>query len=242
VRPHAVKAAHELPSAEPIHTHEGDAMTPLRLYTNPMSRGRIARWMLEESGLPYEAVILDYGTTMKASDYLAINPMGKVPTLVHGDAVITECAAVCAYVAELVPDKKLAPPIGSAARAAYLRWLFFAAGPVEAAVTAKAFGLLVPAEKSDSAGYGTFDAVMRTLEHAVSKASPWLCGEDFTAADVYVGSQLSWGLQFGSIERRPAFEPYVARLREREAAKRAAAIDDALIAKAKAAAASEPED
>jgi glutathione S-transferase len=119
-------------------------MATLRLYTNPMSRGRIARWMLEESGRPYEAVILDYGTTMEASDYLAINPMGKVPALVHGDAVVTEAAAICAYVADLVPEKKLAPPVGTPERATYLRWLFYGAGPVETAVSAKAMGLLAP--------------------------------------------------------------------------------------------------
>ena len=206
-------------------------MATLRLYTNPMSRGRIARWMMEESGLAYDAVILDFGTTMKGAEYLAINPMGKVPALVHGDAVVTEAAAICAYVADLVPEKKLAPPIGTAERAAYLRWMFYAAGPVEAVVSAKAMGLLAPIEKSGMVGYGNFDDVMRTLELAVSRASPWICGETFTAADVYFGSQLSWGLQFGTIDKRPVFEPYVARLREREAAKRAAAIDDALIPK-----------
>lgn len=206
-------------------------MPTLRLYTHPMSRGRIARWMLEESGLPYEAQIVEFGPAMRDAAYTAINPMGKVPALVHGDAVVTETAAICAYVADLVPERRLAPPAGTPARASYWRWLFFAAGPLEAALTAKALGLLAPPDKRSVAGYGSFDDVMNTLEHAVNQAAPWLCGDTFSAADVYLGSQLSWGLAFGTIDRRPAFEPYVARLREREAARRAAAIDDALVKK-----------
>jgi glutathione S-transferase len=206
-------------------------MQTLRLYTHPMSRGRIARWMLEESGLPYEAQIVEFGPAMRDAAYTAINPMGKVPALVHGDAVVTETAAICAYVADLVPERRLAPPAGTPARARYWRWLFFAAGPLEAAVTAKALGLLAPADKRSMAGYGSFDDVMNTLEVAVNQATPWLCGDTFSAADVVLGSQLSWGLAFGTIEKRPAFEPYVARLREREAARRAAALDDALLKK-----------
>jgi glutathione S-transferase len=205
-------------------------MADLTLYTNPMSRGRIARWMMEEVGEPYETVLLDYGTSMKARDFLALNPMGKVPTLKHGDVVVTEGAAICAYLADAFPHRDLAPSPGDPRRAPYYRWLFFAAGPVEAAVTGKALGLLAPPEKSPMVGYGTFEDVMNGLESAVAQG-PYICGHQFTAADVYVGSQIGWGLQFGTIEKRPAFETYSARLREREAARRASQLDDADMAK-----------
>ena len=202
----------------------------LTLYTNPMSRGRIARWMLEEVGCSYDTVLLDYGTTMKGADYLAVNPMGKVPAIKHGDTVVTEAAAICAYLADAFPDAGLAPPPGNAKRGPYYRWLFFGAGPVEAAVTAKSLGLLAPAERAANAGYGTFDDVLNALETAASSASPYLCGEQFTAADVYLGAQIGWGMMFGTIEKRPAFEDYYARIAERPAAKRAADLDDALMA------------
>ena len=200
-------------------------------YTNPMSRGRIVRWMLEEVGRPYRTVALDYATTMKAPDYLTINPMGKVPAITHRGVVVTECAAICAYLADAFPDACLAPAIGDPMRGPYYRWMFFAAGPVEAAVTAKALGLLAPAEKSAMAGYGSFDQVVDGLESALTKA-PWLLGEQFTAADVYVGSQIAWGLMFKSLPARPAFQAYADRLNARPAAVRARAIDDALIAQA----------
>jgi glutathione S-transferase len=202
----------------------------LTFYTNPMSRGRIARWMLEEIGEPYETVVLDYATTMKGPDYLAINPMGKVPAIRHGDTVVTEGAAICAYLADMFPDRGLAPPPESKLRGPYYRWLFFAAGPLEAAVTAKALGLLAPADKSAMAGYGTFEDTIGALETAV-KPGPYICGDQFTAADLYVGSHIGWGMQFGTIEKRPAFENYVARIQARPAAARAAEIDDALMPK-----------
>jgi glutathione S-transferase len=201
-------------------------MAELILYTNPMSRGRIARWMLEEVGQPYETVLLDYGTTMKAPDYLAINPMGKVPAIRHGDVVVTEAAAICAYLADAFPGAGLAPPNGDPARGSYYRWLFFGAGPLETVVTAKALGLLAAPEKSAMVGYGSYGDVMDALERAVTPGS-YICGERFTAADLYVGAQIGWGLQFGTIEKRPAFEAYAARLQARPAAKRASDLDDA---------------
>jgi len=201
------------------------------LYTNPMSRGRIARWMLEEVGQPYETVVLDYGTTMKGPDFLALNPMGKVPTLTHGGVAISECAAICAYLADAFPQAGLAPALDDPMRGPYLRWMFFAAGPVEAAVTAKSLGLLAPADKAGMVGYGTFDTVIDTLETAVTEG-PFILGEHFSAADVYVGSQIAWGLQFKSIPDRPAFAAYAARITAREAAVRARALDDALISAA----------
>lgn len=200
---------------------------PVLLYTNPMSRGQIARWMLEEVGAPYEAVILDYAGGMKTADYRAINPMGKVPAIVHGGKVVTECAAICAYLADAFPAAGLAPATDD--RADYYRWLFFAAGPVEAAVTNKAMGFVLPEGRERSAGYGSLDDTLDTLETAVTGRS-WICGGTFTAADVYVGAQIDWGLSFGTIPSRPAFEAYAARLRERPAYKRQKEIDNALIA------------
>jgi glutathione S-transferase len=202
----------------------------LTFYTNPMSRGRIARWMLEEVGQPYETVLLDYGTTMKSDEYLAINPMGKVPAIRHGDTVVTEGAAICAYLADAFPEAGLAPPPGDRERGPYYRWMFFAAGPVESAVTGKSLGLLAPADKKMMAGYGSFEETIDALEQAVS-GGPYICGDRFTAADVYVGSQIGWGMMFGSIEKRPAFEDYFGRLGRRPAAIRAREIDDALMPK-----------
>lgn len=202
----------------------------ITFYTNPMSRGRIVRWMLEEVGEPYETVLLDYGTTMKSADYLAVNPMGKVPAIAHGDTVVTEAAAICAYLADAFPDKGLAPDPGSRLRGPYYRWLFFAAGPVEAAVTGKSLGLLAPADKKAMAGYGSFEETMDALEQAVSHG-PYLCGDRFTAADLYVGSQLGWGMMFGIIGHRSAFADYVGHLQSRPAARRATEIDDAAMPK-----------
>jgi glutathione S-transferase len=201
----------------------------LVFYTNPMSRGRIVRWMLEEVGAPYRTEILEYGTTLKAPAYLAINPMGKVPAITHNGVVVTEGAAICAYLADAFPRADLAPPLGDPARAPYYRWLFFAAGPVEAAVTNKSLGFEVPPGREMMAGYGSFSQVIDALEGAVSR-SDYVAGDKFTAADVYFGSQIGWGMQFNSMEKRPAFERYWARISERPAAVRAREIDDALIA------------
>lgn len=196
----------------------------LVFYTNPMSRGRIARWMLEEVGAPYRTELLDYGTAMKAPGFLAINPMGKVPTIRHGETIVTECAAILTYLADAFPDAGLAPPLD--ARGAYYRWLFFAAGSLEAAVVNRSLGFEVPAEKEAMAGYGNFSNVMNALEQAVA-GDGYIAGDRFTAADVYVGSHINWGLQFKSIENRPGFEAYWARVSDRDAYRRAAALDDA---------------
>jgi glutathione S-transferase len=203
----------------------------LTFYTNPMSRGRIARWMLEEIGQPYETIVLDYGTTMKAPEYLAINPMGKVPAIKHGDTVITEGAAICTYLADAFPQAGLAPAFGSKERGAYYRWLFYGAGPVEAMASNTALGVNVPEEKRGTVGYGSREQVIDVLEKAVT-GREFLLGDRFSAADVYTGSQIGWGLQFGTIDKRPAFEAYVARISGRPAAIRAREIDDALIAAA----------
>jgi glutathione S-transferase len=203
---------------------EGIMSNHLVFYTNPMSRGRIVRWMLEETGAPYDTEILDYGTTMKAAEYLAINPMGKVPAIRHGDTVVTECAAICAYLADAFPQARLAPPLEQ--RGAYYRWLFFAAGPLEAAVFNTALGFEVPEDQEAMAGYGNLSRVLDALEGAVS-GEGYIAGSDFSAADVYVGAQIGWGLEFGTIEARPAFKAYAEKLEGREARRRAAELDDA---------------
>lgn len=206
----------------------------LVFYMNPNSRARIVRWMLEEVGQPYRAEQLDYRNSMKSPEYLAINPMGKVPAIQHRGVVVTECAAICAYLADAFPEKGPAPAVSDPLRGTYYRWMFFAAGPVEACVTDKALGVSVPADKEAMVGYGKLDNVVTTLEHALSKGD-YLLGDRFSAADVYVGSQVGWSMLFGSLPKKPVFERYWERLTARPAAMRAKEIDDALVAKQKAA-------
>lgn len=202
----------------------------ITLFTHPWSRGRTARWMLHECGADYEVKVLDYGTTMKGADYTVLNPMGKVPSIRHGEVVVTETAAICAYLAEQFPEQRLAPPADSTERGTYYRWLFFAAGPLEAAVTAKALGLLAPEDKRAQAGYGTYGDVMTTVEfaarHALARGG-FLCGH-FTAVDLYLAAQLNWGMQFDMIEKRPVFEQYTQPIVNRPACLAAAALDDPL--------------
>ena len=198
----------------------------LVFYTHPTSRGRIVRWMLEEVGRPYRAEVLEFGPAMRSPEYLAVNPMGKVPAIRHGGTVVTEAAAICAYLADVFPEAELAPPPNE--RAAYYRWMFFAAGPVEAALSNKALGFEVPAERRGMIGYGSVEAVMDALEFAVTR-SDYVAGDRFTAADVYIGSQIGFGLRFGSMEKRPAFERYWERIGTRAAAIRANEMDDALL-------------
>ena len=203
-------------------------MSDLVLYTNPMSRGRIARWMLEETGRSYDTRILGYGEEMKSAEYLAINPLGKVPAITHGDKVITEAAAICAYLADAFPEAGLAPVLTD--RADYYRWLFFVSGPLEACLVGRALGFEVPEEKSRMAGYGRYGDMLGALEGALASRE-YIAGNTFTAADVYVGAQVSWGLQFGTIEPRPVFTAYAERLASRPAFKRANELDDAVMPK-----------
>jgi glutathione S-transferase len=202
----------------------------LIFYTNPQSRGRVVRWMLEEVAQPYRTEVLHYGTTMKAPEYLAINPMGKVPALRHGDTVITETAAICAYLADAFPEAQLAPLINNRLRGPYYRWLFFAAGPLEAATSNKALGFVVPAERQPMIGYGSYARVLDTLERVLSDCGDYLLGGTFSAADVYLGSHLGLGMQFGTVEKRPVFERYWARLSARPAKQKADSLDHALVA------------
>jgi len=202
----------------------------LVFYTNPMSRGRMVRWMLEEVGKPYRTEIVEYGPQMKSAPYTDINPMGKVPALTHGGTVITECGAIIAYLADAFPEAGLAPMPGSKERGSYLRWMFYAAGPLEAATTNKALAMTPPEERRGMLGYGSLDDVLNTLEKAVT-ASEYLAGDKFTAADVYAGSQIGWTMQFGILEKRPAFVSYFGRIKDRPAAIKAREIDDALLPK-----------
>ena len=203
-------------------------MSELHLYTNAQSRGRIAHWMMEELGLPYETHWLDYDTTMKAPEYLAINPMGKVPALRHGNAVVTEAAAICAYLADAFPEKALRPAPGTPESAAYHRWLYFAAGPLEQAVVSRTLGWTVPDGRSRMVGFGSYEDTLHALDVLLS-ASPYACGEHFTAADVYLGSSVGWGVMFGTIETRPSFVAYAERVQARPAAQRALALNEARI-------------
>ncbi|MBA3525390.1 MAG: glutathione S-transferase family protein [Pseudomonadota bacterium] len=203
----------------------------LTFYTNPMSRGQTVRWMLEEIGEPYETEILDYGTTMKAEPYLSVNPMGKVPAIVHDGKVVTEVAAICCYLADAFPEAGLAPDPRD--RADYYRWIFFTAGPVEAAFTAKSMGWEVPADKQAMAGFGNYEVAIDTLEKAVT-GKQFIAGDRFTAADLFVGAMVGFMLRFNLLEPRPAFTDYAARMTDREAYRRAQEIDGKLIAEAQA--------
>ena len=201
-------------------------MVDLIFYTNPQSRGRIIRWMLEEVGAPYEAEIISY-EEMKGDRYLAVNPMGKVPAVKHRGRVVTECAAICAYLADVFPHAKLGP--NEDEKADYYRWLFYAAGPVEHAVTNN-YAKWEPApEQHRMFGYGSFDKVVSTLDELFSLRD-YVCGDRFTAADVYLGSQIMFPLQFGMLPDRESFIRYRDRLQAREAYKRANAIDEKIIA------------
>jgi glutathione S-transferase len=200
----------------------------LIFFTNPMSRGRIVRWMLEETGCAYRTEILGFGPEMKAPGYLAINPMGKVPAILHEGTVVTEAAAICAYLADSFPGARLAPPPGDPRRGTYYRWMFFGAGPMEASLSNKAFGFEVPPDRRGAIGYGSIEDVLAALEYAVTQ-SEYIAGDRFSAADVYLGSQIGWGMMFGTLEKRPAFEAYWSRISTRPAAVRARAMDDALL-------------
>ncbi|MEA3066614.1 MAG: glutathione S-transferase [Sphingomonadales bacterium] len=201
-------------------------MTDLIFYTNPQSRGRIVRWMLEEVGAPYETEVIPYDQ-LKDERYLAVNPMGKVPAIKHGDQVVTECAAICAYLADVFPPAGLGPRDHE--KADFYRWLFYAAGPVEAAVSNKAMGWEPTPERERMFGYGTYDRVVSVLDELFSLRD-YVCGDRFTAADVYVGSQIMFPMTFGMLPERDSFVRYRDRLHERAAYQRANEIDEKIIA------------
>jgi glutathione S-transferase len=204
----------------------------LTLYTNPQSRGRIARWMLEEVGEPYEARLLDFGPGMRTPEYLAINPMAKVPALVHDGRVVTEVAAILCYLADAFPQAGLMPED----RGGFYRWMFFGAGPVEYAVTNKSMGWeALDLQAQGRMGYGSFERVVETLK-GVLASRDYLCDGRFSVVDVYLGSQVGFGLLSGSIPAEPEFQAYWDRLKDRPAARRAQETDNRLIAERKAAA------
>ena len=204
-------------------------MTDITLYHAAPSRSSIVLWMLEEIGVPYEIHLLSLqdGDNRKP-DYLAVNPMGKVPALRHGDSVITESAAICTYLADAFPDAKLNVPVGNPHRGVYLKWLFFGPGCLEPAVTDRAFPRKEEPRRG-VLGYGDFDSVMDVLAQAVVKG-PFLMGDQFTAADVVIGANIRWGMHFKMIPERPEFAAYVARLSARPAFQRAEAKDKELAA------------
>ena len=206
-------------------------MAEYTFYTNPMSRGQIARWALHEAVADYSQVLVDW---TDKSDLLKVNPMGKVPTIVHHhgghDHVVTEAAAICHYLAEMSAPQLLPR---DDEKADYFRWLLFAAGPLEQAIVAKSMGWEVPPEREGMAGFGNYDRTVDALDGWLTDQR-FVCGDRFTMADVYVGSAVDWGLQFGSLPSRPGFEAYAERFRDREAYQAGKAIDGALIAEMQA--------
>ncbi|MFL6727805.1 MAG: glutathione S-transferase family protein [Sphingomicrobium sp.] len=205
-------------------------MADLIFYTNPQSRGRIVRWMLEEVGQPYETEVIPYDQ-MKSERYLAIHPLGKVPAIKHNGHILTECAAICAYLADVFPGAELGPSADE--KADYYRWLFYAAGPLEAAISNQAMGWQVPPERERMFGYGNFDRAIAAVDELLSLHN-YVCGDRFTAADVYVGSQIMFPLQFGMLPERDSFLRYRDRLQQRAAYKRATEIDEKIIAETQA--------
>jgi glutathione S-transferase len=202
-------------------------MTDLTLYHVAPSRSSVALWMLEEIGEPYDIHLLSMNKgTNREAPYLAINPMGKVPALRHGNTVITECAAICTYLADAFPNAGLNIPIDHPQRGPYLKWLFFGPGVLESAVMDRAFPRAGEVRRS-ALGYGDFDTTMDVVAKAVTPG-PFLMGDRFTAADVVIGSNLRWGTMFKMIPERKEFSDYVARFVDRPAAKRAQAKDDEL--------------
>jgi len=203
-------------------------MADYTFFTNPMSRGQIARWALHEVGADYEQVLVDWKD--KPNALLAVNPMGKVPTIIHhagdGDRTVSEAAAICLYLAEMHPEADLLP--SAAEKADYLRWTFFAAGPIEQCITSRALKFEPTPEQEGMAGWGSVDRTMDTLDQFLTGRT-WVCGERFTMADVYLGSSVDWGMTFGILPPRESFVAYAERIQARPAYKAAKAVDNALI-------------
>lgn len=194
----------------------------MKLFWSPRSRAFTALWMMEEAGQPYERVLTDISTgAQKKPEYLAINPMGKVPALQDGEATMGEAAAICAYVAERYPEAKLAPPVGDPRRAKYLYWLFYGPSCIEPAIIQIFTKIQVP---TSTAGWGDATQVFDVLDRALEKG-PWLLGDDFSATDVAIGSGLNFAVrQFKMVPARPSFDRYIDRCEARPAFQRATAI------------------
>ena len=195
-------------------------MEQLMFYTHPQSRGRSVRWMLEECGASFDTVIMNYDGSLQSAEYLAINPMGKIPTLRYGDTVITEAAAIILFLADLFPEKQLAPAVGSAERGSYYRWFCFMAGPMEAAVMAQFWQFSPPAEASRSLGYGDFERVVRTVEQALSDTE-YLLGQQFSAADLYMATVLEFCYRMNVWPDSRVCRDYIQRIQQRPAYARA---------------------
>jgi len=204
-------------------------MPKLTLYHAVPSRSSIVRWMLEELGEPYDIHLVSFkkGENRQPA-FLAVNPMGKLPALRHGDVIVTEAAAICTYLADELPHARLNIPIGDPRRGIYLKWLFFGPSCIEPAVTDRAFPRKEPPQPG-MLGYGDYDTVVNVVANAVAKG-PYLMGDQFTAADVVIGATLRWGMQFKLLPERPEFVAYAARLGERPALRRAEAKDRELAA------------
>lgn len=204
-------------------------MTDIILYSNKLSRGRMVHWLLEELGVPYQIQWLDFGPAMQSEAFLAINPMGKVPALKHGEAIVTETAAILTYLADSFADKGLIPPVGTPARAAFYRWMFFIAGPLEAATSAAFLGWETPATTPRGTpghrflGYGDLSRTLDTLQAHLAQHA-YVCGDEFTAADIYLASHLAFGMFYTrTYPSRPVFADYVERMSQRPAKQRAEA-------------------
>ncbi|HEX3945956.1 MAG TPA: glutathione S-transferase family protein [Rhizomicrobium sp.] len=203
----------------------------MAFYHNPQSRGRIVHWMLEEAGAPYEIKVIDFEKKEhKSAEYLAINPMGKIPAIVHRGMVVTECAAICAYLADAFPSAGLAPKLDDPTRGTYLRWLFFGAGCLEPAIIDHMFSR-PPPSRPTAMGYGNYADTINTLETALTPG-PFVLGEHFSAADVYLGSAMGWALSLKALEPRPVFVAYLGRIGQRPAYQQAMAQSEALVKKA----------
>lgn len=203
-------------------------MSELIFYTNPQSRGRIVRWMLEETGADYGTKVVEYGADMKSEPFISINPMGKVPAIVHNNNVVTETPAILSYLADAFPEAMLAPALKQ--RHDYYRCLFFAAGPLESAILNSTMGFELPEKNEATSGYGTLDLCVKVLSLLIQKA-PYVCGDSFTAADVYLGSHIGWGMQFGTLPETAEFKSYFDKVSNREAYQRANDLDNALMPK-----------
>ena len=195
-------------------------MEKITFYTHPQSRGRTVHWMLEECGATYDTVVMDYEGSLQKPEYLAINPMCKVPTLRYGDTVVTEAAAIITFLADLFPEKKLIPSIGDPERGEFYRWMFFLAAPFEAAIMEKALNLTPPPGSGARLGYGDYDRVVRTLEYVLSGKN-YLLGDHFTALDLYMSSGLNFGYRTQVLPENPLFQDYIARMTQRDAFQRA---------------------
>ncbi|MGJ8758615.1 glutathione S-transferase family protein [Acinetobacter sp. HC8-3S] len=196
----------------------------LKLYTNNMSRGVVVDWLLIELGVECERIEVAYQTEMKSPEYLKINPFGKVPVLVDGDVVVYELDAICAYLADKFAEKGLAPALNDPKRGLYYRWLFFISGPWEAASTNKMLGIDVKAEQKMSVGYGDYEDAYNAFVQGLGEASPYLCGEQFTAADVSVAAMLFWQLKMNEVQSHPAIEHYLENISKRSGFQKFAAV------------------